>query len=121
MNYSPRFFPLLVSLDTPRQENKPSRRQTFFQALPFLAFALLMAAGRFSTASAQNAPSPDTKGSLVLFDFGDANDKQIRDAAIARFSQRYPNVKVTDQFTPITSWPDYIDKIVTQVASGKAP
>jgi multiple sugar transport system substrate-binding protein len=77
--------------------------------------------GRFSLASAQNAPPPDTKGSLVLFDFGDANDKQVRDATIARFNKRYPNVRVTDQFTPITSWPDYIDKLVTQVASGKAP
>jgi multiple sugar transport system substrate-binding protein len=58
---------------------------------------------------------------LVLFDFGDANDKQVRDATIARFNKSYPNVKVTDQFTPITSWPDYIDKLVTQVASGKTP
>src|SRR5271166_5995061 len=121
MNYSPRFFPALVSPDTPRQENKPRRQQIFFQALPFLAFALLMAAGRFSAASAQNAPSPDTKGNLVLFDFGDANDKQIRDAAIVRFNKRYPNVKVTDQFTPISSWSDYLNKLVTQIASGKAP
>jgi multiple sugar transport system substrate-binding protein len=80
-----------------------------------------MVHGGLSTASAENAPLANTKAELVLFDFGDANDKQIRDAAIARFNQRYPNVKVTDQFTPITSWPDYIDKLVTQVASGKAP
>src|SRR4029077_18057774 len=57
-------------------EDKPRRRQIFVQALPFLAFALLVTDGRFSAASAQNAPSPDTKGNLVLFDFGDANDKQ---------------------------------------------
>jgi multiple sugar transport system substrate-binding protein len=80
-----------------------------------------MANGRLATASAENAPPANIKAELVLFDFGDANDKQIRDAAIARFNKRYPNVKVTDQFTPITSWPDYIDKLVTQVASGKAP
>jgi multiple sugar transport system substrate-binding protein len=80
-----------------------------------------MVHGGLSTASAENAPLANTKAELVLFDFGDANDKQIRDAAIARFNKRYPNVKVTDQFTPITSWPDYIDKLVTQVASGKAP
>ncbi len=80
-----------------------------------------MVHGGLSTASAENAPLANTKAELVLFDFGDANDKQIRDAAIARFNKRYPNVKVTDQFTPITSWSDYIDKLVTQVASGKAP
>src|SRR5271166_4704051 len=150
MNYSPSSFRALVSPDPPCHvalaaqkaisqfadpelqvplhprsvttlEYKPRRRQTFFQALPFLAFALLIAGGRFSAASAQNAPSPDTKGNLVLFDFGDANDKQIRDAAIARFKKRYPNVKVTDQFTPISSWSDYLNKLVTQIASGKAP
>ena len=57
----------------------------------------------------------------MLFDFGDANDKQIRDAAIARFNKRYPNVKVNDQFTPIASWSDYLNKLVAQVASGKVP
>jgi multiple sugar transport system substrate-binding protein len=87
----------------------------------FLGLVFLMTHGRVSTASAEDAPPANMKGDLILFDFGDANDKQIRDAAIARFNKRYPNVKVTDQFTPITSWPDYIDKLVTQVASGKAP
>jgi len=77
--------------------------------------------GRVPLVAAENAPSSGTKAELVLFDFGDANDKQVRDATIARFNKRYPNVKVTDQFTPITSWADYIDKLVTQVASGKAP
>jgi multiple sugar transport system substrate-binding protein len=72
-------------------------------------------------ASAQSAPPQDTKGSLVLFDFGAANDKQIRNAAIARFNKRYPNVKVTDQFSPISTWSDYLNKLVTEIASGKAP
>ncbi|PWT86341.1 MAG: hypothetical protein C5B58_01575 [Acidobacteria bacterium] len=79
-------------------------------------------AGRWSAVAVAEEPPPgSTKAELVLFDFGDANDKQVREATIARFNRRYPNVKVTDQFTPITSWPDYIDKLVTQVASGKAP
>jgi multiple sugar transport system substrate-binding protein len=80
-----------------------------------------MAGARFSLTSAQHAPAADTKGSLVLLDFGDANDKQIRDATIARFNKRYPNVKVTDQCTPISSWSDYLDKLIAQVASGKTP
>jgi multiple sugar transport system substrate-binding protein len=66
-------------------------------------------------------PAPDTKADLVLFDFGDAKDKQIREAAIARFNKRYPNVKVVDQFNPITSWSDYLDKLLTLSVSGKAP
>ena len=91
------------------------------RALKFLGLGLFFENQLLSTALAQSPPPGDTKGELVLFDFGDANDKQVRDATIARFNKSYPNVKVTDQFTPITSWPDYIDKLVTQVASGKAP
>jgi multiple sugar transport system substrate-binding protein len=87
-----------------------------------LAFILLLVTGsRLSISFAENMPASDTRGNLVLFDFGDANDKQIRDAAITRFNKRYPNVKVTDQFTPISSWADYLDKLVIQIASGKAP
>jgi multiple sugar transport system substrate-binding protein len=66
-------------------------------------------------------PAAETKADLVLFDFGDAKDKQIREAAIARFNKRYPNVKVVDQFNPITSWSDYLDKLLTLSVSGKAP
>jgi multiple sugar transport system substrate-binding protein len=79
--------------------------------------AALTVSGSISAAP----PAPDTKANLVLFDFGDAKDKQIREAAIARFNQRYPNVKVVDQFNPITSWSDYLDKLLTLSVSGKAP
>jgi multiple sugar transport system substrate-binding protein len=91
------------------------RRWTLFS----LVFALTH--GSLPVVAADETPPANTKAELVLFDFGDANDKQVRDATIARFNQRYPDVKVTDQFTPITSWSDYIDKLVQQVVSGKAP
>lgn len=119
MSHSPVPSPVVALTPAPRA--RLLRQRTHFPAQLFLACALLMAAGRFSAATAQNAPPADTKGSLVLFDFGDANDKQIRDAAIARFNKRYPDVKVNDQFTPISSWADYLDKLVAQVASGKVP
>ena len=103
-------------------QGRTGLRRKSAQTSLLLAFTFLLAVGgRLSVSCAQNAPSPDTKGNLVLFDFGDANDKQIRDAAIARFNNRYPNVKVTDQFYPISSWSDYLNKLVTQIASGKAP
>jgi multiple sugar transport system substrate-binding protein len=91
------------------------------QSLRLLSLVFLLAHGSLSTGRAEDVPPANTKAELVLFDFGDANDKQVRDASIARFNKKYPNVKVTDQFTPITSWSDYIDKLVTQIASGKAP
>jgi ABC-type glycerol-3-phosphate transport system substrate-binding protein len=79
--------------------------------------AVLILSGQLSAAP----PAPDIKADLVLFDFGDAKDKQIREAAIARFNKRYPNVKVVDQFNPITSWSDDLDKLLTLSVSGKAP
>jgi multiple sugar transport system substrate-binding protein len=70
---------------------------------------------------ADDVPPPDTKCELILFDFGDANDKEVRDAAIARFYTHYPNIKVTDHFTPVSSWADYIEKLMAEVAAGNAP
>ncbi len=117
MNCSPSFFWSLIRSEP---QGRSKSRHRFVPIALFQAFALLISmVGRYSVASAQNAPPPDTNGSLVLFDFGDANDKQIRDAAIARFNKRFPNVKVTDQFTPIASWADYLNKLIAQVASGK--
>lgn len=94
--------------------------------IPFLhsLFRSLLVAGVALTSAAMvhaAPPPPDTKANLILFDFGDANDKKIRDAAIARFNKRYPKVKVVDQFNPITSWSDYLDKLITLSISGKAP
>jgi len=113
MHSPPIYFP---GADPSRESHK-----SICRVLKSLGLGLLFGNQLLSAALAQSPPPGDTKGELVLFDFGDANDKQVRDATIARFNRRYPSVKVTDQFTPITSWPDYIDKLVTQVASGKAP
>jgi multiple sugar transport system substrate-binding protein len=101
----------------------PPRRSLGFPrcSLTVLGLTFALTCRWLPLAAAEEPPPASVKAELVLFDFGDANDKQVREATIARFNKRYPNVKVTDQFTPITSWPDYIDKLVTQVASGKAP
>src|SRR5258708_17269488 len=117
---------MCVAVDSPVRycmPSDPSRGllKSISRVLKSFDLGLLFGNQLLSAALAQSPPPGDTKGELVLFDFGDANDKQVRDATIARFNKRYPNVKVTDQFTPITSWPDYIDKLVTQLASGKAP
>jgi ABC-type glycerol-3-phosphate transport system substrate-binding protein len=99
---------------------EPHRRLARISLL--LASTFLLVTGRWLSAGlAENAPAPDAKASLVLFDFGAANDKQIRNAAIARFNKRYPNVKVTEQFSPISTWSDYLNKLITEIALGKAP
>jgi multiple sugar transport system substrate-binding protein len=107
------------ALECQRAPGSHSRFRTRPQLAPILLGigAALILCGQFYAAP----PAPDTKADLVLFDFGDAKDKQIREAAIARFNKRYPNVKVVDQFNPITSWSDYLDKLLTLSVSGKAP
>ncbi len=90
-------------------------------ASALFVWAWLLATAGLSPVFADEVPPSDTKGELLLFDFGDGNEKQVRDAAIARFYTRYPNVKVTNQFTPVSSWAEYIDKLTAQVAAGQAP
>jgi multiple sugar transport system substrate-binding protein len=45
----------------------------------------------------------------------------VYDEVAARFEERYPNVTVQNNFTPITTWTDYVNKLTAQVAAGKAP
>lgn len=71
---------------------------------------------------AQGAPPPaDAEGSLSTFNYGGEQDQKMYGDAIARFNQRYPNVKVKDNFTPVQTWSDYANKLTTQIAGGKAP
>jgi multiple sugar transport system substrate-binding protein len=70
------------------------------QFVTFLALTCLLVTGRSAAALADDVPPPDTKCELVLFDFGDANDKQVRDAAIARFHTPYPNTNFNFGLAP---------------------
>ena len=38
-----------------------------------------------------------------------------------RFRAKYPNVTVNDNFVPITTWTDYVNKVTADVAAGNAP
>jgi multiple sugar transport system substrate-binding protein len=67
------------------------------------------------------APAKDTKATLTISNWGDPVDKAVYDEVAKRFQQRYPNVKVKNNFTPITTWSEYVNKLTTQVASGDAP
>src|SRR6516165_5527326 len=76
-------------------------------------------------ASAPTAPkgslASDTKASVTIFNFGGDNDKKVYNAAYDRFKKRFPNITIDDNFTPVTTWSEYSNKIATQVAGGKAP
>ena len=63
----------------------------------------------------------DTTATLTIFDFGGDADKKIYADAHARFKKKYPNVTIADNFTPVTTWSEYSNKITTQMAGGQSP
>lgn len=74
-----------------------------------------------SSAATYVKPSASASATLRIANWGDPNDKAVYDAAIARFNVKYPNVKVVNDFTPITTWSEYINKVVADAAAGNAP
>jgi multiple sugar transport system substrate-binding protein len=79
------------------------------------------ASGNTGATGEYEAPASDISAELTISNWGNPGDEQIYDDAIARFNERYPNVKVTNNFTQVVNWSDYINKILTSVASGDAP
>jgi multiple sugar transport system substrate-binding protein len=67
------------------------------------------------------APASDITAEITISNWGDPNDKAVYDAVVARFEEKYPNVTVNNDFTPITTWTEYVNKLVASVASGNAP
>ncbi|MBA3948298.1 MAG: sugar ABC transporter substrate-binding protein [Herpetosiphonaceae bacterium] len=114
-----------------KSERQPSRRD-FLKLTGFGSAAALLAAcgaapatsssGATSTAAAIGGPpAADTTATLTIFDFGGDAEKKIYGEAEARFKKRYPNVTITDNFTPVDTWSGYADKITTQIAGGQVP
>lgn len=67
------------------------------------------------------APRSDVTAEITISNWGDPADKAVYDAAIERFREAYPNVTVKNDFTPITTWTEYVNKLVASVAAGDAP
>jgi multiple sugar transport system substrate-binding protein len=67
------------------------------------------------------APPKNIKASLSISNWGNPGDQKVYEAAIARFNEKYPNVKVKDNFSQVVNWGDYINKIQASIASGDAP
>ena len=59
---------------------------------------------------------------ISIYNWGDANDIEANNKAIARFNEKYPNVKVIDQYQEKSiTWANYITKLLAQIAAGDAP
>ncbi|MCA4131811.1 sugar ABC transporter substrate-binding protein [Arthrobacter sp. M4] len=68
-----------------------------------------------------SAPAKDVTATISISNWGDPGDKVVYDGVAARFKEKYPNVTVNNNFTPITTWTEYVNKLVTQAAAGQAP
>lgn len=77
--------------------------------------------GLMSAVAQGEAPSADTEAEISTFNYGGEIEQKIYSDAIARFNERYPNVTVNDNFTPVETWSDYANKLTTQIAGGQAP
>lgn len=66
-------------------------------------------------------PDASATGTLSIFNWGDPKDQEVYAGVKSRFNARYPDVDVEDTFTPITTWSDYVNKLVQQAAAGQTP
>lgn len=98
----------------------------------FLRLTTMTAASAVVVACAPAAQVPAAGGNaapavagdavtLTIFDFGGDADKKIYADAHARFKEKHGNVTIVDNFTPVSTWSEYSNKIVTQVAGGQSP
>ena len=83
-----------------------------------LAGFLLAAA---SAISAQAVHADDVSANLRLMAFGSEAQLTSVNHAIARFNEKYPNVKVEVSIDPITNgWGDYVTHVLSQFNANNA-
>ncbi|WP_208246588.1 extracellular solute-binding protein (plasmid) [Rhizobium sp. T1470] len=58
---------------------------------------------------------------LTTYNWGTPEEGAAYAKAFARFSSQFPDVKVIDNLIPLTTWSDYADGLVTQIAGGNVP
>lgn len=95
-------------------------RRTFLASASAFAGATGLAT-IFGMSPAFAAPAADITATLTTYNWGNPEEANAYAAAFERFKTGYPNVTVTDNIVPISSWSDYADKLVTQIAGGNPP
>lgn len=96
-------------------------RRKFLAATAALAGSTGLATIFGSSPSFGAAPPKDIAASLTTYNWGNPEEAEAYSAAFNRFKQIYPNVTVADNIAPVSSWSDYADKLVTQIAGGNPP
>ena len=81
----------------------------------------LLAASLLLASSAGFAAESNTSANLRLMAFGSAAQLKAVTNAVARFNQKYPNVKVEIAIDPITNgWGDYVTHVLSQFNANNA-
>lgn len=58
---------------------------------------------------------------LTTYNWGTPEEGQAYAKAFARFAANFPGLTVQDHLIPLTTWSDYADGLVTQIAGGNVP
>lgn len=107
------------------QSRRFNRREMLRLSAMTMVGAMVVACAPAATAPTGGAEAPaasqDEAITLTIFDFGGEADQKVYADAHARFKETHPNVTIVDNFTPVSTWSEYSNKIVTQVAGGQAP
>jgi multiple sugar transport system substrate-binding protein len=98
-----------------------SRRRAIRAGAMGAALALLVTAAPVAAQDSYEAPPSDITAELTISNWGDPNDQAVYADVAARFKEKYPNVTVNDNFVPITTWTDYVNKLVADIAAGNPP
>ncbi|MBX7134997.1 MAG: extracellular solute-binding protein [Fimbriimonadaceae bacterium] len=96
-------------------------RRTFLTGTAALAGSTGLAGLLGVSPSFAVAPAKDVTATLTTYNWGNPDEAKAYGAAFDRFKSIYPNVGVTDNIVPVSSWSDYADKLVTQIAGGNPP
>ena len=101
---------------------KLSRREMLrLSAVTMAGMAVVACTPAAEVSSGDGAAASEEAITLTIFDFGGEADKKVYSEAHARFNETRPNVTIVDNFTPVSTWSEYSNKIVTQVAGGQSP
>jgi multiple sugar transport system substrate-binding protein len=83
--------------------------------------SLLLAASLMLASSTSFAADSNTSANLRLMAFGSAAQLKAVTNAVARFNQKYPNVKVEIAIDPISNgWGDYVTHVLSQFNANNA-
>ena len=74
------------------------------------------------TSQAIGSIDPDVSADITVFNWGDASDASVNTAAYGRFTAKYPNITVRDDFDEESAtWADHVAKLLSLTAAGNPP